>query len=115
MFIAFFRVTNKSPKSSSLGAILYEYWSYLLSPPDRPFKIIFVASADRAFSESERQMLKHISAWKKKVVFVLSKVDFLEGDAQVNELTTFVGSKISSVTFMLNDPARQSHGGGIGS
>ena len=40
---------------------------------------------------SERQFIQQIKQWKKKVVFVLSKIDFLEQEAQLHELTEFVG------------------------
>lgn len=52
--------------------------------------VLFVTSADRPFSESERGFLEIIRAWGKKVVIVLNKVDLLD-DAGLNEVTAFVG------------------------
>jgi small GTP-binding protein len=40
--------------------------------------VLFVTSADRPFTESERNFLELIREWGKKVVIVLNKVDLLE-------------------------------------
>jgi len=37
--------------------------------------VLFVTSADRPFSESERQLLLRIRAWGKKIVLVINKID----------------------------------------
>lgn len=52
--------------------------------------VIFVTSADRPFTESERQFLEHIRAWGKKIVFVISKRDILPGENELREVMTFV-------------------------
>lgn len=39
--------------------------------------ILFVTSADRPFSESERQFMTEIRAWGKKIVIVVNKIDLL--------------------------------------
>lgn len=54
--------------------------------------ILFVTSADRPFSESERAFIQRIREWGKKVVFVLNKVDILETAADVERVTTFVAA-----------------------
>jgi small GTP-binding protein len=41
--------------------------------------ILFVTSADRPFTESERRFLKSIAAWGKQVVVVINKSDLLKG------------------------------------
>lgn len=40
--------------------------------------VLFVTSADRPFTESERMFLSAIQEWGKKIVIVLNKVDLLE-------------------------------------
>src|SRR5262245_23092476 len=40
--------------------------------------VLFVTSADRPMTESERQFLERIRAWGKKVVIALNKSDILE-------------------------------------
>lgn len=52
--------------------------------------VLFVTSADRPFSESERAFLEEIRNWGKKIVFVLNKIDLLENDAQVGEVVRFI-------------------------
>lgn len=52
--------------------------------------VIFVTSADRPFTESERQFLEHIREWGKKIVFVINKRDILAGENELGEVTTFV-------------------------
>lgn len=52
--------------------------------------ILFVTSADRPFSESERAFIERIREWGKKVVFVVNKIDILEGPAEVERIVQFV-------------------------
>jgi hypothetical protein len=51
--------------------------------------VLFVTSADRPFTETERAFMERISAWGKKVVVVLNKVDLLDPQ-QVAEQIEFV-------------------------
>jgi small GTP-binding protein len=44
--------------------------------------VLFVTSADRPFTESERQFLEHIREWGKKIVFVINKRDILDNEPQ---------------------------------
>ncbi len=53
--------------------------------------ILFVTSADRPFSESERLFLEQIHEWGKKVVVVLNKVDIFQSDADLAEVIRFIG------------------------
>ncbi|MGD2156470.1 MAG: dynamin family protein [Anaerolineales bacterium] len=52
--------------------------------------VLFVTSADRPFSESERLFMERIRDWGKKVLMVINKVDILETEAEVTEIETFV-------------------------
>ena len=52
--------------------------------------VLFVTSADRPFTESERAFLEQVRGWGKKVVIVINKVDILEGEAAVEEVRRFV-------------------------
>ena len=52
--------------------------------------VVFVTSADRPFTESERAFLEHIRNWGKKVVIVINKIDILEDDAGVEEVIQYV-------------------------
>jgi small GTP-binding protein len=51
--------------------------------------VLFVTSADRPFTESERVFLERIRNWGKKV-FVLNKIDILEGEADVEKVVGFI-------------------------
>ncbi len=52
--------------------------------------VLFVTSADRPFSESERRFMERIREWGKKVVIVVNKVDILQ-DADIAKVRAFVG------------------------
>ena len=52
--------------------------------------VLFVTSADHPLTESERQFLERILTWGKKIVFVLNKVDILEDEAALQEVSNFV-------------------------
>ena len=52
--------------------------------------VLFVTSADRPFTETERAFLEQIRGWGKKVVLVVNKIDILGGQAEVDEISRFV-------------------------
>lgn len=52
--------------------------------------VLFVTSADRPFSESERAFLEEIRRWGKKIVVVLNKIDLFDDDAQLAEVVQFI-------------------------
>jgi small GTP-binding protein len=51
--------------------------------------VIFVTSADRPFTESERAFMERIREWGKKVIIVLNKIDLLE-DQEVEQVLGFI-------------------------
>lgn len=52
--------------------------------------VIFVTSADRPFTESERGFLQQIRTWGKKIVFVVNKVDILVSAADREQVIRYV-------------------------
>jgi small GTP-binding protein len=52
--------------------------------------VLFVTSADRPFSESERTFLERIRAWGKKIVIIVNKIDLLEDETDLNQILDFV-------------------------
>ena len=52
--------------------------------------VLFVTSADRPFSESERAFMERIRAWGKKVIVVVNKIDILEGEEEIAQVLEFV-------------------------
>jgi small GTP-binding protein len=52
--------------------------------------VLFVTSADRPFTESERQFLEQIRAWGKKIVLIINKADILATAGELEQVTSFV-------------------------
>jgi small GTP-binding protein len=52
--------------------------------------VLFVTSADRTFTESERTFLELIRDWGKKVVFLINKIDILESDQEIAQVESYV-------------------------
>ena len=52
--------------------------------------VLFVTSADRPFTESERAFLQRIREWGKKVVLVVNKIDILERPEDVGKIVSFI-------------------------
>jgi len=53
--------------------------------------VLFVTSADRPFTESERAFLEKIRDWGKKVVIVLNKVDLFQSREELQQVVSFIG------------------------
>ncbi len=53
--------------------------------------VLFVTSADRPFSESERVFLEHIRQWGKKIVLVINKIDLIDNPTERAQIVQFVG------------------------
>ncbi len=52
--------------------------------------VLFITSADRPFTESERAFLESIRDWGKKVVVVLNKVDLFQGEDELAQVQDFI-------------------------
>ena len=52
--------------------------------------VLFVTSADRPFTESERGFLEHMREWGKKIVFIVNKIDILTRPAERDEVIRYV-------------------------
>jgi small GTP-binding protein len=52
--------------------------------------VLFVTSADRPFTESERAFLESIRDWGKKIVVVINKIDILESEEDRARVQSFV-------------------------
>lgn len=52
--------------------------------------VLFVTSADRPFTESERAFLEQIREWGKKVTFVVNKVDILASETERRQVEVYV-------------------------
>jgi len=52
--------------------------------------VLFVTSADRPFTESERTFLELIASWGKKVLMVVNKLDILDTDDEREKVVAYV-------------------------
>jgi small GTP-binding protein len=52
--------------------------------------VLFVTSADRPFTESERAFLEQIREWGKKIVFIVNKIDILSRAEEREEVIRYV-------------------------
>ena len=52
--------------------------------------VLFVTSADRPFTESEREFMATIREWGKKVVIIVNKIDLLRDEGSIEQVLTFV-------------------------
>src|SRR5436305_1225412 len=73
-----------------INAVLREHERITKDFIPRSDLILFVTSADRSFTESERQFLESIRCWGKKVLIVLNKADLLRTTADVIQVTSFI-------------------------
>jgi small GTP-binding protein len=55
--------------------------------------VLFITSADRPFSESERLFLGRIREWGKKVVIVVNKIDILENAVDIERVLSYVDAR----------------------
>ncbi|HET7219437.1 MAG TPA: dynamin family protein [Vicinamibacterales bacterium] len=53
--------------------------------------VLFVTSADRPFTETERAFIETIRAWGKKIVIVINKVDIFDRPQEIDTVIAFVG------------------------
>src|ERR671915_1393210 len=58
--------------------------------------VLFVTSAERPLTESERGYLELIRDWGKKILLVINKADLLADESKVEEVRSFVEGGISS-------------------
>ncbi len=65
--------------------------------------VLFVTSADRPFTESERQFLDLIRSWGKKVVVIVNKIDILEDDER-DKVLAFVQIHAAETLQTRGDP-----------
>jgi len=72
------------------NAIIREHEQLTTDFVPRSDLVLFVTSADRPFTETERAFLETIRDWGKKILLVVNKVDIFEQPQQLDEVLTFV-------------------------
>ncbi len=74
------------------NAIVREHEALTAEFVPRSDLVLFITSADRPFTESERSFLVQIQEWGKKIVLVINKVDILGSEDEVAQVIDFVTS-----------------------
>jgi small GTP-binding protein len=72
------------------NAVIREHENITSQFVPRADLVLFITSADRPFTESERAFLERIREWGKKVVFVVNKIDILQSEEERNQIENFV-------------------------
>jgi small GTP-binding protein len=73
------------------NAIVREHEAITRDFVPRSDLVLFVTSADRPFTETERAFMEHVRGWGKKILVVINKVDILETARDVDDVRRFVG------------------------
>lgn len=73
------------------NAIIREHEHLTTSFVPRADLVLFVTSADRPFTETERAFMDAIRDWGKKIVIVVNKVDIFDRAQELDTVLTFVG------------------------
>jgi small GTP-binding protein len=79
------------------NAIIREHEAITSEFVPRSDLVLFVTSADRPFTETERAFLEQIRGWGKKVVLVINKVDILGGPGEIEEVQRFVAGSAKAL------------------
>ena len=74
------------------NAIIREHEQITTTFVPRADLVLFVTSADRPFTETERAFLETIRDWGKKIVIIVNKVDIFERPDELDEVLAFVSS-----------------------
>jgi small GTP-binding protein len=74
------------------NAIIREHEQLTADFVPRADLVLFVTSADRPFTETERAFLETIRGWGKKIVIVVNKVDIFQQPEELDEVLGFVRS-----------------------
>jgi small GTP-binding protein len=72
------------------NAILREHERLTKEFVPRSDLVLFVTSADRPFTETERAFLQTIRNWGKKIVIVINKADIFDREEDLHEVVDFV-------------------------
>jgi small GTP-binding protein len=72
------------------NAIIREHERLTTDFVPRSDLVLFVTSADRPFTETERAFLQVIQGWGKKIVIVLNKVDIFDQPSELDQVVAFV-------------------------
>jgi small GTP-binding protein len=72
------------------NAIIREHEAITSQFVPRSDLVLFITSADRPFTESERLFMERIRDWGKKVVIVLNKIDLFQSEGELEQVEAFI-------------------------
>jgi len=76
------------------NAIIREHEALTQRFVPRSDLVLFVTSADRPFTESERAFMSNIREWGKKITIIINKIDMIRTDEDAEKVITFVQENI---------------------
>lgn len=76
------------------NAIIREHEALTQGFVPRSDLVLFVTSADRPFTESEREFMSEIREWGKKIIIILNKIDLLRSEENRAQVVSFVQEKV---------------------
>eukprot|EP01080_Neovahlkampfia_damariscottae_P002302 gene2302-2475_t len=79
------------------NAILREHEEITKKYIPRSDFILFITSCERPFSESEKEFMKNIKEWGKKIIIVLNKVDLFKSKEELNQVESFIKEGIKNL------------------
>jgi small GTP-binding protein len=79
------------------NAIIREHEEITSKFVPRSDLVLFITSADRPFTESERAFLENIRDWGKKVVVVINKIDILQNDEDLAQIQAFISENTQAL------------------
>ena len=79
------------------NAIIREHEAITSQFVPRSDLVLFITSADRPFTESERIFLERIRDWGKKIVVVLNKIDLFQTDKELDQVQTFIAENAQAL------------------
>jgi small GTP-binding protein len=85
------------------NAIMREHERITAEFVPRSDLVLFVTSADRPYTETERAFIQRIADWGKKVVIVVNKVDLLDRPEDVAAVRAFVATHAATVLGLTPD------------
>ena len=72
------------------NAVIREHEAITTRFVPRADMVLFITSADRPFTESERAFLEQVRDWGKKLVVVINKIDLFESEGELEQVRSFV-------------------------
>jgi small GTP-binding protein len=79
------------------NAIIEKHEALTMQIVPRSDLILFVTSAERPITDSEKSFLQNISKWGKKVIVVVNKIDLLSSEEDRQKVLNFVATNVGGI------------------